>query len=134
MPEPPRVYTEEEKAMSPKINVERTEYNFGKVQEGEKISKAITIKNTGKQPLKVEEVKSACYCVAILKNTDAIAPGEEGTITLAYAPKGKNLQVDKVTIKTNDITNPDFNITFKANVVESIGGGGLMNSGSSPFK
>ena len=129
---PPRVFTEAEKAASPKISIERLEYNFGKVQQGEKISKTVKIKNTGKSALKVTEIKSSCYCVAILKNTGEIAPGNEGEVTIAYSPKGKNERVDKVTILTNDITKPNMEITFKANVVETISEGSMFQK-SSPF-
>ena len=132
--EPPRVYTEEEKAASPKVSIDRLEYNFGKVQQGEKISRTVKIKNTGKEPLKVKEVKSACYCVAVLKTSGDIAPGQEGELTIAYSPKGQNERVDRVSIMTNDITKPKFDITFKANVVESISGQGTMNPTNNPFK
>jgi len=132
--EPPRVYTTAEKASSPKITIERKEYNFGKVQQGEKISRTIKIKNTGKQVLKIKEVKSSCYCVSILKSSGDIAPGTEGDLTIAYSPKGQNDRVDKVSILTNDITNPSTDITFKSNVVKNISNQGVMNPDSNPFK
>lgn len=132
--EPPRVYSAAEKANSPKLSIDRLEYNFGKVQQGEKISKAIKFTNTGKQPLKIKEVKSSCYCVAILKSSGEVAPGEEGEVTIAYSPKGQNDRTDKVSILTNDIVTPSFDITFKSNVVSSIGGEGMMTPGSNPFK
>lgn len=134
IPEPPKVYTEAEKAASPKITVDRLEYNFGKVQQGEKINKTVIVKNTGKQPLEITEVKSGCYCVAILKNSGPIAPGEQGEVSLAYAPKGSNQQMDKVILISNDITRPEFDITFKANVVETIASESLMSPSNNPFK
>ena len=132
--EPPRVYTAEEKANSPRISIDRTEYNFGKVQQGEKISKTIKFKNTGKTPLKIKEVKSSCYCVAILKSSGDVAAGQEGEVTITYAPKGQNERVDNVSIITNDIISPKFDITFKSNVVSSIFNEGTMKQGSNPFK
>lgn len=132
--EPPRVYTAAEKASSPKVNIDRLEYNFGKVQQGEKISRTIKIKNTGKQNLKINEVKSSCYCVAILKSSGEIAPGEEGELTIAYSPKGQNERVDKVSILTNDINTPSIDVTFKSNVVKSISNQGFMETETNPFK
>ena len=132
--EPPRVYTEAEKAASPKIAIDRLEYNFGKVQQGEKISKTIKLKNNGKSTLKIEEVKSSCNCVAILKSSGDVAPGKEGEVTIAYAPRGQNQRTDKVIIASNDITKPSFELTFKANVVESIEQGAIFQNSSNPFK
>jgi len=130
--EPPRVYTEAEKAASPKFTIERMEYNFGKVQKGEKISKSVSFKNTGKTPLKISEIKSSCYCVSLLDNPGEIAPGKEATFKVSYAPKGENERIDKVTIITNDITNMNTDITFKANVVETITEGTIFQN-TSPF-
>ena len=130
--EPPRVYTEAEKANSPKITIDRKEYNFGKVEKGEKINKTIEVKNTGKTPLKISEVKTSCNCVAILKNPEAIAPGKQAELVLIYSPKGVNERVDKVSIISNDIINPQIDVTFKANLVESITDGSIFQS-DSPF-
>jgi uncharacterized membrane protein len=56
-------------------------FNAGKVMLGEEIEASFTLKNTGKYPLILAEVKGECSCTVAEFPEDPIEPGETGKIT-----------------------------------------------------
>ncbi|MFN7116977.1 MAG: DUF1573 domain-containing protein [Saprospiraceae bacterium] len=82
-----------------------TEFDFGTVQEGEKVRHTYKFKNTGKEPLVISDAKGSCGCTVPSKPTDPIAPGETGEIVVEFNTQGKAGQRNqKVTVTAN--TNP----------------------------
>lgn len=55
-------------------------FDGGEVVKGEIISATFVVKNTGKYPLVIAEVKGSCSCTVADKPEDPILPGEEGVI------------------------------------------------------
>jgi hypothetical protein len=55
-------------------------YDAGDVVKGEIITAVFTVKNTGKYPLVVSEVKGSCTCTVAEKPEKPIAPGSEAVI------------------------------------------------------
>lgn len=51
-------------------------YDFGEVMQGELIKVRFEIKNTGKVPLKIFEVKPACGCTLADYSKEAVEPGK----------------------------------------------------------
>ncbi len=81
------------------------EFDFGTVQEGEKVSHTYKFKNTGNEPLVISDAKGSCGCTVPSKPTDPIAPGEMGEIVVEFNTQGKAGQRNqKVTVTAN--TNP----------------------------
>lgn len=56
-------------------------FNAGKVMLGEEVEANFTIKNTGKYPLIIAEVKGECSCTVAEYPEDPIEPGETGEIS-----------------------------------------------------
>ncbi len=56
-------------------------FNAGKVMLGEEVEANFTIKNTGKYPLIIAEVKGECSCTVAEFPEDPIEPGETGKIS-----------------------------------------------------
>lgn len=84
---------------------EETEFDFGTVVDGEKVSHTYTFKNTGEEPLILSNAKGSCGCTVPSWPREPIPPGGEGEITVEFNSqnkKGKRNQ--KVTITAN--TNP----------------------------
>lgn len=88
--------------ISPKI------YEAGEVIKGETVTAKFTIKNTGKYPLVLGEVKGSCSCTVADYPEDPIPPGETGEI-LAH-------------VNTNDIGVGPINkgVNIVANTEESV--------------
>lgn len=55
-------------------------YDGGEVVKGEIIAARFVVRNTGKYPLVIAEVKPSCSCTVGSKPEDPILPGEEGII------------------------------------------------------
>ncbi|MCC9167944.1 DUF1573 domain-containing protein [Pontibacter harenae] len=125
-------YTAEQKAKSPRLAVGSTNYNFGKLEKGQKAVAKFRIKNTGLQDLQVQGIKSNCNCVSYKVSEPAIKPGQQAILELTYVPAMLKEQNEVVTILSNDIVMPDLKLTLKANVVESLVSRNMLREGAQP--
>jgi hypothetical protein len=55
-------------------------FDAGIVVKGEKVKAQFIVRNTGKYPLVIAEVKPSCSCTVGSKPEDPIQPGEDGII------------------------------------------------------
>jgi len=111
-------YSQEQKAMSPRLAVGNTSYSFGKLEKGQKAIAKFRIKNTGRQPLVIQGVKSPCNCVQYRVSEPALKPGQTALLELRYGSAVLNEQSEEVTVFSNDIVVPTLRLTLKANIVE----------------
>lgn len=111
-------YTQEQKAMSPRLAVGSTNYNFGKLEKGQKAIAKFRIKNTGRQPLVIQGVKSPCNCIQYRVSEKSLKPGQTALLELRYTAAVLNEQSEQVTVFSNDIVVPTLRLTLKANVIE----------------
>ncbi len=110
---------EEQKALSPRLAVGSTNYSFGKLEKGQKVVARFLIRNTGRKPLVIQGVKSACNCVVHRVSKAEIKAGEVATLELRYAPAMLGEQNEVVTVLSNDLIMPNLKLTLKATVVEA---------------
>jgi hypothetical protein len=81
-------------------------FNFGEVAEGDKVTHTFKFKNTGSNPLRVNNVKPSCGCTTPDWSKDDIAPGAEGFVNVEFDSKGKTgVQKKSVTV-TFENTDP----------------------------
>lgn len=87
------------------MTFEATEFDFGTVQDGEKVSHIYKFKNTGTEPLILSDAKGSCGCTVPKWPREPIAPGAEAEIVVEFNSKNKKgKRNQKVTITAN--TNP----------------------------
>ncbi len=87
------------------LTFDETEFNFGKVDEGEMVAHTFKFKNTGSEPLIISNAKGSCGCTVPKWPREPIPPGEGSEITVEFNSKGKKgNRNQKVTITAN--TNP----------------------------
>ncbi|MBO7445745.1 MAG: DUF1573 domain-containing protein [Bacteroidales bacterium] len=100
----------------PVITFETTNYDFGEVVQGEKLTYAFKFKNTGKSNLIIYSSEATCGCTTSTPPKAPIRPGEEGEITVTFDSKSQNGKVTKrILVAAN--TYPTENIlTITANV------------------
>lgn len=93
-----------------------TEFDFGTIDEGEKVSHVYKFKNDGAEPLIISNAKGSCGCTVPKWPKDPIAPGESGEILVEFNSKNKKgKQSKRVTITAN--TNPTQSfLTIKGEV------------------
>lgn len=87
------------------MDFDATEFDFGTVDEGEKVSHTYSFKNTGDEPLILSNAKGSCGCTVPKWPKEPIPPGEDGEIIVEFNSKNKKgKRNQKVTITAN--TNP----------------------------
>lgn len=126
-----RIFTEAEKANSPKIEFETVDINGGKIIEGEKFVFDFKFKNTGTAPLVIESAKASCGCTAAAPPVESIQPGGHSAITATFDSKGRvGSQSKSITVRCNDINTPTVILKFTVEVVKDPFHVGTMMGGS----
>ncbi len=110
-------------AQKPVITFDKTTHDFGTVKEEDgKISCVFEFTNTGDAKLKLSNVQASCGCTTPQWSRDSIAPGEKGTINVAYNASGRPGGFTKtVTVTSNAervVLTIKGNVTPKAQKVE----------------
>lgn len=99
-----------------------TEFDFGTVSEGEKVSHVYKFTNTGNEPLILSDAKGSCGCTVPKWPREPIAPGQTSEILVEFNSKNKSgARNQKVTITAN--TNPPQTFIYLKGQVE----GGATN-------
>lgn len=106
-------------------------YDFGNIDEGEKVTHEFEFKNTGNEPLVIANCKASCGCTVPDWPRDPIPTGGTGKIKVQFDSSGKGgpdgNPVDKrITVTAN--TNPvQTFLTIKGKVKSK---GGAASAGS----
>ncbi|WKD86869.1 hypothetical protein KCTC32516_02249 [Polaribacter huanghezhanensis] len=89
---------------APVISLDKKEFDFGTVTDGDIIETTFIVTNTGKSPLIITDAKTTCGCtVPTWPKDKPIAPGESTEIAVKFNTNGKGggRQVKDVTLFTN---------------------------------
>ncbi|MGI9532873.1 DUF1573 domain-containing protein [Lutimonas sp.] len=85
-----------------KIKFDKTEHDFGVINEGDVVETVFSFKNSGKSELIITSAKGSCGCTVPEWPKEPIMPGEEGTIRVKFnSDKKPNLQQKTITLVTN---------------------------------
>jgi hypothetical protein len=92
-------------ANTPVMNFDKSSYDFGKINRGDKVTYNFKFTNTGKSPLIITSAVASCGCTTPNWPKTPVAPGQSAQITVVFNSTGKSgLQDKMVTITAN--TNP----------------------------
>ena len=109
-----------ELANAPKIVFEQTEYDFGTIKQGDKVTYQYKFKNEGKSDLIIRKVKATCGCTVPNPEKMVIKPGEESFIKATFNSAGKKGHQSKpITITTNDPTNSSMVVKIVGNIEDA---------------
>jgi hypothetical protein len=85
------------------MTFDKTEHDFGTIEEGDQVETVFSFTNTGSSPLLITNIKGSCGCT--VPNDwprDPIAPGDSGKFTVKYNSTNKpNLKTNTVTVTAN---------------------------------
>lgn len=101
-------------AGAPKIQFEKTLYDFGKISHVTTVSGVFKFKNVGDGILKLEPPKPSCGCTVAELKPDTLMPGATGEL-----PFTLNLGVSRATlekhiaVRSNDPLTPEVSLTIK---------------------
>ncbi len=86
----------------PIIEWNKTEHDFGTIEQGEKVETIFTLTNVGKSDLVVTNAKGSCGCTVPEWPKEAIAPGESADIKVVFNSRSKKDNASNtVTLTTN---------------------------------
>lgn len=85
-----------------KMAFKESTFDFGTVNEGEKVEHTFSFSNSGSEPLTITNAKGSCGCTVPDWPKEPIAPGQSSQIKVVFDSKGKAGKRDqKVTITAN---------------------------------
>lgn len=73
----------------PNIEFANTEYNFGRITQGEVVNYDFVFKNTGKAALDISNAQASCGCTQPVFPFLSIEPGESNKISVQFRSKGR---------------------------------------------
>ncbi|HBS85800.1 MAG: hypothetical protein A2W91_13135 [Bacteroidetes bacterium GWF2_38_335] len=102
---------------APKIQFENLVYDFGTINQGDKIEYDFVFSNTGKNDLIIRKTKGSCGCTVGTPEKSTLKSGEKTKLHVTFNSAGKSGQQSKtITVTCNDPTNSNAVITIKGNV------------------
>ena len=105
-------------AQQPVITFEKTEHDFGKINEGDgRVSTEFIFKNEGMAPLILSNVRASCGCTTPSWTKEPIEPGKTGTITVTYNPNGRPGRFQKTVTITSNASEPTKKVYIKGEVI-----------------
>lgn len=93
--------------------------NCGQVVYKHPVKAEFKMKNSGKQPLLINNIRTSCGCTTVTYPTDAIAPGKTFTISAVYDAKQMGHFQKEIGVYSNANTQPLL-LTLKGVVVEEV--------------
>ena len=107
--------TPEELAQAPKLVIDEPLYDFGRIKQGDVVTKEFTFRNEGKSTLNIRKTNSTCGCTVAAMDKKELLPGDEARISIRFNSSGRRGQQQKsITIFSNDPKSPTQRIMIKA--------------------
>ena len=105
-------------AQDPVITFEKTEHDFGKINEADgRVSVVFEFKNEGMAPLVLSNVRASCGCTTPTWTREPVEPGKTGSITVTYNPNGRPGRFQKTVTITSNATEPTKKVYIKGEVI-----------------
>jgi hypothetical protein len=102
----------------PVIAFDKTDHDFGSIEQGKKVSYTYTFKNTGDAPLIIQSAQPTCGCTVSNYSKDPIPVGGSGFVTAEFDAKAAGMQNKSVTVTANTFPKQTV-LKFKALVNEA---------------
>lgn len=100
----------------PQIEFERTEHDYGEIEQGGNGKTEFSFTNTGTEPLIISKAKGSCGCTVPTWPKEPIAPGAKATIEVKYDTKRVGPISKSVTITSNSVDNSTALLKIKGSV------------------
>jgi len=105
-------------AQQPVITFEKTDHDFGKINEADgRVTTIFTFKNEGMAPLVLSNVRASCGCTTPTWTKTPIEPGQTGDITVTYNPNGRPGRFQKTITISSNASEPTKKLTIRGEVI-----------------
>jgi hypothetical protein len=101
----------------PAITFQKTEHDFGRVIQGEKITYNFKFKNTGTGDLIITRVSASCGCTAPAFTRDPVKPGDDGIIRVTFDSENRMGFQNKIVTVVSNSQPANQNLRIKAQVI-----------------
>ncbi len=85
----------------PVMEFDKSEHDFGTIEQGTPQETIFSFTNTGNAPLIITDAKSTCGCTVPKKPDAPIAPGEKGELLVRFNGSGQNQVTKTITVTAN---------------------------------
>lgn len=107
------ILTPEERANAPVIVFDNTEFDFGTIKSGEKVTHKYIFTNKGKSDLIIRKVKSGCGCTTTNPEKTVLKPGESSSLSATFnSARRSGKQRKSITVFCNDPENPMIRLSI----------------------
>ncbi len=101
-------------APAPKLQFDKTVYDFGSTSLVESVTGTFTYQNTGAGELKIQKPQPSCGCTVASVKPDTLKPGEKGELVFTVRVAGQRGQLEKhITVPSNDPQAGKVNLAIK---------------------
>ena len=105
-------------AQQPVITFEKTEHDFGKINEGDgRVTTEFIFTNEGMAPLVLSNVRASCGCTTPSWTKEPIEPGQKGSIKVTYNPNGRPGKFQKTVTITSNASEATKRVYIKGEVI-----------------
>ncbi len=109
-------------ATAAQISFNENAFDFGTLEEGDKVEHVFKFTNTSDNPLTISNARGSCGCTVPEWPRDPIAPGEEGEIKVKFDSKGKKGKQNKTVTITANTEPANTMLTISSDVIALEGG------------
>jgi len=92
---------DEAQKLVPVMTFEKSEHDFGTIEQGTPQETIFKFTNTGNAPLIITDAKSSCGCTVPDPPKEPIAPGETGELLVKFNGSGQNQVTKTITVTAN---------------------------------
>lgn len=85
----------------PVMSFEKSEHDFGTIDQGTPQETTFTFTNTGNAPLIITDATSSCGCTVPQFTKDPVVPGGTGELLVKFNGSGQNQVTKTITVKAN---------------------------------
>lgn len=103
----------------PKMVFTDTNYDFGTIKEGEKVTHVFNYKNSGNGDLVISNAIASCGCTKPSYAPGVKHPGDTGTISVTFDSSNKTGKMVKLITISNNCQPPHKFLTINANIQPS---------------
>ena len=105
----------------PRVVFDESVFDFGKVEEGVQVNHLFRFTNQGGQALRIESVKTSCGCTAAVISSEAIDPGQEGTISATFdTTRFSGEKAKNISVYSNDPAQPVTTLTLQGEILVEV--------------
>jgi hypothetical protein len=103
------------------ITFQETEFNFGDIQQGEKVEHIFTFASSGLKPLIISEVITTCRCIVIEFPTNPVTKGKTANIKVVFNSYDRIGRQNKVITVISNASSSEEKVKLVGNVLAKDG-------------